>query len=69
MEKETQFFNQVDTLLAEIAEGRKVERSQILFLNNIIITASVMKGLNVELKDARIKLSLNIIFLNVARIK
>ena len=54
MEKETQYFKQVDTLLAEMA---KVEKSNILSL------------LNVELKDARIKLSLTITFLNIARIK
>ena len=50
MEKETQYFKQVDPLLAEMA---KVEKSSILSL------------LNVELKDARIKLSLTITFLNI----
>ena len=54
MEKETQYFKQVDTLLAEMA---KVEKSNILSL------------LNVELKDSRIKLSLTITFLNIPRIK
>ena len=57
MEKETQFFKQVDTFLAEMAAGRKSRE-----VVNIIY-------LNVELKDARIKLSLTITFLNVARIK
>ena len=57
MEKETQLFKQVDNFLAEMAAGRKSRE-----VVNIIY-------LNVELKDARIKLSLTITFLNVARIK
>ena len=57
MEKETQFFKQEDTFLAEMTAERKSRE---------VVNITSLK---LELKDARIKLSLTITFLNVARIK